>query len=95
MFEQILKKMNSQISRNLKGDFQTFDPLFSVSTPQGQIKFNWSMGNYNLYRNTKLEQTWRNKKKVIHTFPKKCKKNFDPQYLRNQLGYPKFSRGVQ
>jgi hypothetical protein len=69
-----LKKLNSQISRNLKGIFQTFDPLFSVSTPQGQIKFNWSMGNYNLYRNTKLEQTWRNKKKVIHTFPKKCKK---------------------
>jgi hypothetical protein len=93
--DKFLKKLNSQISRNLKGDFQTFDPLFSVSTPQGQIKFNRSMGNYNLYRNIKLEQTWRNKKKVIHTFPKKCKKNFDPQYLRNQLGYPKFSRGVR
>jgi hypothetical protein len=93
MFGQILK--NSQISRNLKGDFQTFDPFFSVSTPQGQIKFNRSMGNYNLYRNTKLEQTWRNKKKVIHTFPKKGKRNFDPQYLRNQLGYPKFFRGVR
>jgi hypothetical protein len=73
--DKFLKKhLNSEISRNLKGDFQTFDPLFSVSTPHEQIKFDRSMGNYNLFRNTKLEQTWRNKKKVIHTFPKNSKK---------------------
>jgi hypothetical protein len=90
-----LKKLKFADFEEFKGDFQTFDPLFSVSTPQGQIKFNRSMGNYNLYRNIKLEQTGRNKKKLIYTVPKKCKKDFDNQYLRNQLGYPKFSRGVR
>jgi hypothetical protein len=36
---KILKKFISRISRNLKGDFQTLNPLFSVSTPLGHIKF--------------------------------------------------------
>jgi hypothetical protein len=35
-FWKILKKFILQIAKNLKGDFQTFDPLFSVSTPQGK-----------------------------------------------------------
>jgi hypothetical protein len=48
------------------------------------------MGNYNLYRNTKLEQTWRNKKKVIHTFPKKCKKTLTLNISETGLDTPNF-----
>jgi hypothetical protein len=52
------------------------------------------MGYCGLYQNTELEQIWHNRKKVMDTFPKECKKNVDPQYLGTSQKPPHFLGGL-